>query len=304
MQVFLSWSGAQSKIVAQGLRRWLPKVSRELEPWMSEEDARAGLGWREELREAMRTTHAAVFCLTPENTDSKWVMYEVGAVSECPIVCPLLLGLRPHQLPAPLDHLQAVTATKTGSRRLLTSLNEGLGDNGLSSAELRRRFEERWPQLDNVIRRARARPEAQSRRKQKETARDLGDTVNTMFLFLGRFASGVRERRKKRQALERALDATDATLEYLGKLEGQEGWANPALARKWRSVGQAILSVESDESLKHLALRCFKKADYWRSPERWERLLSSGEVDDSAIALERLSYEIRKALADNTQSNR
>ena len=38
MKIFISWSGEQSREMAEALRDWIPDVLPEAEPWMSVAD--------------------------------------------------------------------------------------------------------------------------------------------------------------------------------------------------------------------------------------------------------------------------
>jgi len=42
MQIFISWSGDRSCLIAEAIRGWLPKVVQSVKPWMSDQDIAAG----------------------------------------------------------------------------------------------------------------------------------------------------------------------------------------------------------------------------------------------------------------------
>jgi hypothetical protein len=49
MNVFLSWSGAKSKAVAEILKKYLPSMINQVEPWLSSQQIDAGARWSAEI---------------------------------------------------------------------------------------------------------------------------------------------------------------------------------------------------------------------------------------------------------------
>ena len=80
--VFISWSGERSKHVALGLRDWLPAILQTAKPWMSESDIDKGARGVEEIGKALSDIEIGIVCLTPENLDSRWILFEAGALSK------------------------------------------------------------------------------------------------------------------------------------------------------------------------------------------------------------------------------
>src|SRR5260221_4071553 len=116
MKVFISWSGEQSRIVAEGLRDWLPYVTH-CEPWVSVSDIAPGARWNNEVARELADTKYGILCLTKENQMKPWIMFEAGALAKTPpdtFVCPYLIDLKPSEvLPSsPLIQFQAKQATK------------------------------------------------------------------------------------------------------------------------------------------------------------------------------------------------
>ena len=96
--VFLSWSGDSSKGAAQVLRAWLPTVIQSVRPYMSAEDIDKGERWSLDIAKQLEETNFGVICMTPENINAPWVLFEAGALSksmERSRVSPLLFGLSP-----------------------------------------------------------------------------------------------------------------------------------------------------------------------------------------------------------------
>src|SRR6266404_1604418 len=99
MSVFISWSGSRSKQLAQQLRNWLPNVLQAVEVWMSDVDIEAGARGIHEIFTQLERASFGVICLTPENLNAPWLLFEAGAISKKMTdkahVCPYLLGMSP-----------------------------------------------------------------------------------------------------------------------------------------------------------------------------------------------------------------
>ena len=49
MKVFISWSGEQSRRIAEVLSNWLPKANHSVRPFYSLDDIAKGTRWQSEL---------------------------------------------------------------------------------------------------------------------------------------------------------------------------------------------------------------------------------------------------------------
>ena len=121
--VFISWSGEWSKAAAAALHNWLPMVVQSAKPWMSDEDIEKGSRSLVEIGKALEGVKVGIICLTPENLNRPWIVFEAGALSKTlddkTRVCTYLLGdLRPEHVRAPLGMFQATRASKDDTRKL------------------------------------------------------------------------------------------------------------------------------------------------------------------------------------------
>ena len=154
MKVFISWSGERSKIVANGLKHWLPDVFLGLEVWMSEHDIQAGARWGSELGGELEFSNFGIVCLTPENLESPWLTFEAGALSKAikeSRVAPYRFQLRASDVGPPLSQFQGVEANEEGTLRLIRSINEALGKPLEDEQKIRRVFEHWWPDLKEIL---------------------------------------------------------------------------------------------------------------------------------------------------------
>jgi len=154
MKVFISWSGERSKYIAENLRNWIPKVIQAVYPWMSEGDIASGARWSAEIAKELEETKVGIICITPENQDGKWLMFEAGALSKTfsyTYVCPYLYELAPAQLTGPLAQFQAVRSDKDGTFKLVQTLNKALPDQTLNASELEEVFEVWWPKFESRL---------------------------------------------------------------------------------------------------------------------------------------------------------
>lgn len=154
MQVFISWSGARSKLIAEAIRNWLPKVIQSVKPWMSNEDIEAGSRWLIEISDTLTQSTVGIICVTEENQHNPWLLFEAGALSktlEQTCVCPILFQMNPGQLSGPLTQFQSNKLTMSGILKVLHTLNKNLGDNKLESNELEEILDVWWPKLEQKL---------------------------------------------------------------------------------------------------------------------------------------------------------
>lgn len=150
MKVFLSWSGRQSKEVAEALREWLPDVLHVVTPWMSSSDIQTGRDFSRVLRKELAESNFGVLCLTKDNCWKPWVLFEAGALAkilDSSLVCPYLIGMESGDLPHPLRLFQAAMADENGTYDLVRSLNNTSDSIKLFEPQLRRSFDRWWPDL-------------------------------------------------------------------------------------------------------------------------------------------------------------
>jgi hypothetical protein len=84
---------------------------------MSDKDINAGSFWHEGLWEQLETAKAAIICLTPESSQSRWVHFEAGALAKAvtkACICPYLVDVKVSDLQGPLTFLHGVTADNLG----------------------------------------------------------------------------------------------------------------------------------------------------------------------------------------------
>jgi hypothetical protein len=158
LPVFISFSKPKSKIVAEALREWLPRVLQAVDPFISESIDK-GTAWPEGLDEKLKAASVGIFCLTSENLYQPWIHFEAGALYMnlgLRRVCPYLLDVDYSEVPWPLARFQSTKMTKAETRKLLASVNEALGEGGLKEAVLDETFEVWWPRLEKSIEAARA----------------------------------------------------------------------------------------------------------------------------------------------------
>lgn len=141
--------------MAAALRDWLPGVLQTVEPWLSAEDMPLGSRWASDIARVLQDVDVGILCLTPENLNSPWLLYEAGALSkrlEGSFLCPYALDLSPADIPGPLAQFQCARANKDDTYRLLKTLNSVGSEPHLNEQVLQRVFEANWPWLEERIR--------------------------------------------------------------------------------------------------------------------------------------------------------
>ena len=150
MKVFLSWSGERSKAVAELLNNWLCCVIQAARPWISTRDIDRGALWFSEINEQLQDTSIGIICLTQENKNKPWILFEAGALTKglsTSRVCTFLIDLESQDVENPLAQFNHTLPTQESMHNLVRTLNGALGPNGLTSGVLDRVFDTYWPQF-------------------------------------------------------------------------------------------------------------------------------------------------------------
>jgi len=154
MKVFLSWSGESSHRVATALKEWLPSVIQILQPYLSSEDIDKGARWSVDIASELQASSYGIVCVTSENVQAPWIMFEAGALSKSldkGRVAPFLFGIKRSEIQGPLLQFQSVLYSKDDVARLVQSLNGALGEEALSDDGLAKAFEVWWPILEKQL---------------------------------------------------------------------------------------------------------------------------------------------------------
>jgi signal transduction histidine kinase len=154
MRVFLSWSGARSRMLSEALRDWLPSVLQNVQPWMSTVDVQMGARWNVDLAQELQTAKVGIICVTSDNQSAPWMLFEAGALSkivDAHCVIPYLLNIRPGEVQGPLVQFQAAVAERDDTFKVVSTINRALETLALSDEGLERSFEKWWPDLAATI---------------------------------------------------------------------------------------------------------------------------------------------------------
>jgi TIR domain len=153
VNVFISWSGERSRILAESIRDWLPMVLQSTKVWCSGKDIEKGQQWVSTLIKELNQDSFGVICVSPENRNAPWLLFEAGALSKVldePRVCPLLIGMEAIDLPPPLGLFQGTRADRAGIRELLTSINSACVQ-PLQPSHIDQLFSRMWPELEDGL---------------------------------------------------------------------------------------------------------------------------------------------------------
>jgi len=151
MKVFISWSGERSKRVAELLDGWLQCVIQAVTPWMSSKDIDRGALWFTEINDQLANTTVGIVCITKENRNKPWILFESGALAKglsSNRVCTFLIDLVSTDLENPLAQFNHTLPSKEGVWSLVRTINSSLKDLALKEAVLERAFNTYWPQFD------------------------------------------------------------------------------------------------------------------------------------------------------------
>jgi len=151
MKIFVSWSGRRSKAVAELMSDWLKCVIQASQPWISTRDTDRGAIWFSEINDKLKDVSVGIVCLTQENKNKPWILFETGALAKgltTNRVCTFLIDLNPEDLQDPLGQFNHTTADRGSVWELARTINDCLGDKSLDERILNQVFDTYWPQFE------------------------------------------------------------------------------------------------------------------------------------------------------------
>jgi TIR domain len=179
MKVFISWSGPQSRQIAEALRDWLPMAIQVVRPYMSQRDNEAGVRWEGKVSAELASSNFGILCLTPSNLESTWLNFEAGAlgkvIDEARVV-PLLYKLTPADVARPLGMFMAKALDEEGVKETLISMNNNIdADRRLEPVALDGAFTAMWPMLKEKL--ARIEDQDTSVEPERRDIRDITEEI-------------------------------------------------------------------------------------------------------------------------------
>jgi hypothetical protein len=153
-KVFISWSGELSKKLAEEVRIWLPGVLQFVKPYFTPNDIEKGTRWSTDIASELESSNAGIICLTKDNLNKPWILFEAGALSKNfgkANVCTILFNLDSTDFSGPLTSFQATKFDKADFKKLLITVNNTGGEAKLDSTVLNDVFEMWWPKLETKI---------------------------------------------------------------------------------------------------------------------------------------------------------
>lgn len=192
MNIFLSWSGEQSRQLAHVFSDWLREMIQAAKPFYSPTDIEKGTRWFGKIGQTLDSYALGILFITRENREAPWIMFEAGAlykhVGESR-VCPLLFGLGPTDLKGPLPLLNATRFEHDDVLHLVRTLNDTQGETALALDVLKRTFERLWPDLERRIGTILAQ-DAPADQKPARSDRDLMEEILETVRGIAQSASG------------------------------------------------------------------------------------------------------------------
>lgn len=251
MKVFISWSGPTSGAIAATLRDWLPSVIQAVRPFYSADDTNKGTRWNNEIANELSQSQVGLICLTRDNINRPWLMFEAGALSKNikeSRVIPLLFGLQPTDVGYPLATFQSAPFEKAHFKQVVDTINQAL-EEPLADFVIDNVFEKWWPDLEQQVQQH-LQVNQQAQKSQAGEVRSERDLLEEI-LTLTREAAQYRSSTSARPAALIAQDLVERFIEVsriTRNLQLAPSVLMPALLKLHRPVDAIVDELIQDES--------------------------------------------------------
>ncbi len=153
-KIFISWSGDLSQKLAEEISEWLPRVLQFAKPYFTPNDIEKGTRWSTDIANELENAKVGIVCLTKENINRPWILFEAGALSKNlgnSNVCTILFDFDSSQLTGPLTSFQATKFEKEDFKKLIKVINSTAEESKLNESVLDEVFEVWWPRLEQKV---------------------------------------------------------------------------------------------------------------------------------------------------------
>jgi hypothetical protein len=155
MRIFLSWSGDRSKAAALGLKSLLESTFPEAVDVFISDHIDAGETWARRLENELEQSQFGVLCLTQDNFQAPWLLFEAGAIAkkfDSARVVPYLIDNLPAAADrSPLAQFQHVQANREGTLRLVKSINAVRENPQINERRLEDLFKGWWRDFEDTL---------------------------------------------------------------------------------------------------------------------------------------------------------
>lgn len=156
VKIFLSWSGEQSRQLADAFANWLPNVLQHVEPYISSKNI--GLGERalDNIKSELENSSFGIVFVTKENIKAPWINYEAGAISNSlgiKRIIPVMYDCDLIELDnSPLRQFQAAKdLEKDNVRRIIMAINSVSDEFELDHDRVEKAFDQWWEVLEDDL---------------------------------------------------------------------------------------------------------------------------------------------------------
>jgi len=155
MNIFISWSGIKSNKLAIQISSFLKETIQATNPWMSSSITK-GKRWSSELANNLASANYGIICLTRDNLDSEWIIFEAGALSKLKEshLSVLLFDVNHTDVKQPLSQFQHTKFEKDDFKKLIVSINSIVSEyseNPLAPEVLNRIFKRNWNVFEGEV---------------------------------------------------------------------------------------------------------------------------------------------------------
>ncbi len=159
MRITFSWSGNLSYRVAVLLSKWLPSVVQAVNPSFASRESRKGTTWYKTLKDQLNQIDFAIVCLSRENLNAPWLLFEAGILTtrfDEAHLCTALIGdLSSTDIEGPFANFQSIKLEdQENMRKLVQKINQMHGTRMLSANALNSSFDRRWPVFEEACKKA------------------------------------------------------------------------------------------------------------------------------------------------------
>ena len=146
MNIFLSWSGKRSLLVAQAFEEYLNMLFNGAHIYLSS-SMNKGVPWLAVLDENLKKADFAILCVTRENRAAPWLMYEAGVLSQtagAKNVAPFLLDIDASELQSPVTRSQITVFEREDLEKLVLTINRLIPKNDSAKNENEERLKKHF----------------------------------------------------------------------------------------------------------------------------------------------------------------